>query len=212
VLQLRGRPCPGFALGAPGAFAQAQSDLQSQVSAVVVNAGDVYYQADVAAFVEDFSDAVASYQAAGQAGATSVGPEIDAGGASSTTSPLTQQAWTLNAQLAAISPSGSPDPANGVTSPYYTRADADSARALVVRMIALYQQAIDAGAAATGQQPPTPAGPVPSPSPPSSSSSSSSSSGGVSPWLWILPLGAVAGIGAAIVLSKPRGHHAPAYA
>lgn len=211
MLQLRGRPCPGFALGVPGAFAQAQSDLLSQVSVVVVDAGDVYYRADVDAYALDFSDAVASYQAAGQAGASSVGPEIDAAGASSTTSPLTGQAWTLNAQLAALAPSGATDPANHVTSPYYTHADADAARALVVQMIGLYQQAIDAGAAAMGQPPPSQVGPVPSPTPPSSSSTSSST-GGVSPWLWILPLGAVAGIAAAVVLSKPGGRHAPAYA
>jgi hypothetical protein len=209
VLQLRGRSVPGFALGA-STFVQAATDLQNQVT-LAVAAGDAYYLSDATGFRLDFSDATQAYQAAGQAGASSVGPEIDGAGASSTTSPLTQQAWALNGQLAALQPSGQPDPTNGVNAPYFNHADADRARGLVVSMIALYTQAIAAGAAASGQPVPPPPGPQPSPSPPSPSPSPApaSSSGASSPWLWLAPLVVAGGIFTAVVLQKgPRHAHA----
>jgi hypothetical protein len=183
-------------------------DLQNQVT-LAVAAGDAYYLADTTAFRLDFSDATQAYQAAGQAGASSVGPEIDAAGASSATSPLTQQAWSINAQLAALQPSGQPDPTNGVSAPYFNQADADRARGLVVTMIGLYTQAIAAGAAAQGQPVPPPPGPQPSPTPPSPTPSPAASSSSSSPWLWLIPVAAAGGIFAAVVLQKgPRHAHA----
>jgi hypothetical protein len=214
MLRLGGRSVPGFSLGAASSYAKASADLQAQVSDVVVKAGDAYYQADQKAFLLDYSDATKAYQAAGQAGASNVGPEIDAGGASSSTQPLTQQAWTLNGQLAQLVPSGAPDPSNGLTTAYYTQADADRARSLVVQMIDLYQQAIVAGSESSGQPVPQPSGPTPSPVPgapqqPSSPATSSSSSGSSSPWLWLIPVAAAGGIFAAVVLQKgPRHAHA----
>lgn len=209
MLQLRGRAVAGFALGA-STFAQSAADLQNQV-VLVVAAGDAYYLADSTAFRLDFTDATQAYQAAGQAGASSVGPEIDSAGASSTTSPLTQQAWNINAQLAAMQPSGLPDPTNGVNAPYFNHADADKARGLVVSMVALYSQAIATGAIASGQPAPPRPGPQPSPTPPSPNPqpTPASSSGTSSAWLWLVPVAAVGGIFAAVVLQKgPRHAHA----
>lgn len=211
MLLFRGRPVPGFSLGVASSFAQASADLQAQVSDVVVKAGDVYYQADQKAFDLDFSDATKAYQAAGQAGASNVGPEIDAAASGATTS-LTGAAWTLNGQLAALVPSGAPDPHNGLPSPYFTHADADQARALVVQMIDLYQQAIVAGAQGAGQPVPQPNGPTPSPVPgapqpppaPSTSSSSSSSA----PYI----VGALALLAGAVAWDLARGKYSHAHA
>jgi len=209
VLRIGNRIVPGFSLAAASSYVQPALDLQNQVT-LAVAAGDAYYLADTTAFRLDFSDATQAYQAAGQAGASSVGPEIDAAGASSATQPLTQQAWNLNAQLAALQPSGQPDPTNGVNAPYFNQADADRARALVVSMIGLYTQAIAAGAAAQGQPVPPPPGPQPSPTPPSPNPSpAASSSSSSSPWLWLIPVAAAGGIFAAALLQKgPRHAHA----
>ena len=163
-----GRPVPGFALGAGATFAQAATDLQNEVVLVVQSAGDSYYSANVKNLVLDFSDATEAYQAAGQAGATSVGPEIDSVGAPSVTKPLTQQAWVVNGQLATLPKSGLPDPKNDVSAPYYNQSDADEAKSLVSQMIDLYYQAINAGSAALKQPSPlkpSPSKPRPSPKP-----------------------------------------------
>jgi len=111
---------------ATGVYAQATTDLQNEVIAAA-GAGDTYLAAN------DFKGAVTAYQAAGNAGATSVGPEIDLAGNASVTQPYTQQAWTLNAALAAVN-SSSP-----------TQADAQTAQGYIRQMIGLYQQAIVAG-------------------------------------------------------------------
>jgi beta-glucanase (GH16 family) len=179
MLRLRGSPVRGFALADASAFARAQQDLDNQVL-LVVGAGDAYYNAHKAAATIDYSDAVASYQAAGQAGATSVGPEIDGAGAAGVTQPLTHQAWVLNGQLAALTKSGQP---SGSAIVYYTQTDADRARALVVQMAALYQQAITAGSSASS---------------PSTTSSSSSA-----PWIAI---GIATALAAAVVVSTRRSH------
>ena len=107
-----------------GNYAQASTDLQNQML-LPLEAGDLYYDAT------EFSNAVQSYRAAGQAGATSIGPEIDLAGAANVTQPLTQAAWKLNAQLASVSGSD--------------QASADQARAFATQMLSLYQQAIAAG-------------------------------------------------------------------
>lgn len=101
-------------------------DLQNEV-VLAAAAGDTYLAA------KDYAGAVKAYQAAGNAGATSVGPEIDLAGAPNVTQPLTQQAWTLNAALSAVNASTP------------TSVDAALAQGYVKKMVDLYQQAIAAG-------------------------------------------------------------------
>lgn len=108
-----------------GSIAQAQTDLTAMQT--TVTAGDTYLQA------AEYTNAVQAYQAAGNAGATVVGPEIDLSGAPNTTQPITQQAWTTNAALAAVNSSTS------------TQADATLAQGYAKQMVTLYQQAIAAG-------------------------------------------------------------------
>lgn len=78
-----------------------------------------------------WDSALATYQSAGQLGATTVGPAIDAetGGKSK---PETQQAWGINVQLAMIVADGRPD------APY-------QAKALVSQMTSLYAKARGGG-------------------------------------------------------------------
>jgi len=127
------------ALGAPGSpFAQANANLTAMMWAV--KAGDMYRQAG------EFANAIGAYQAAGNAGATVVGPDIDLAGAPSTTQPITQQAWALNGRLNGglwliggqlVPLSASP-----------TLEAATAAASAVKQMIAYYQQAIAVGTAA----------------------------------------------------------------
>jgi hypothetical protein len=162
VLLFGGRPVAGFGLDAvaPTTFLQAGVDLQNQVL-LVVGAGDAYYTENLATFDEDYSDAVLAYQAAGQAGATSLGPEIDSAGAPTVTKPLTKQAWTINGQLQAISKSGLPV---GTTPVYWNKTDADAAKILISKMVGLYTAAILNGSIAVKQPVPSPtAAPVASP-------------------------------------------------
>jgi hypothetical protein len=116
-----GGPLP-TAIVVSGDYAQASTDLQNQVL-LPMQAGDIYYSHG------EYANALASYQAASQAGATSVGPEIDLVGAANVTQPFTQKAWQLNAKLAQAT-------------------DADTARALATQMLSLYRQAMSTGAAA----------------------------------------------------------------
>ena len=109
-------------------FAQAAGDLANRVNAVIAS-GDGYASSG------NNPSAVSAYQAAGQAGATAVGPEIDMAGASSITQGITQQAVSLNSTLQAL---------NNSTS---TTTDAQTAAGLAKQMAALYAQAIDAGRA-----------------------------------------------------------------
>lgn len=109
-------------------YTKAQTNLANQVAAVVA-AGDAY----LAAQPPEYSAAVSAYQAAGNAGATSVGPEIDLAGRPAATQPLTQQAWLLNRGLAAMTPATA------------DAAYAQSAQSTVKNMVLLYNQAIDAG-------------------------------------------------------------------
>jgi hypothetical protein len=109
------------------AFAQSATDLATMNT--VISAGD----SGVA--TSAWQGAVASYQSAGNQGATVIGPEIDLAGASSITSPITQQAVSLNSTLQAL---------NNSTS---TQTDAMTAQGLAKQMAALYSQAIDAGRA-----------------------------------------------------------------
>jgi len=161
VLSRGGHPVIGFGLASASTFAQAETDLQNQVIAVIA-AGDVYYRENVANFYLDFSDATLAYQAAGQAGATSIGPEIDAVGVA-LTPPIVQQALTLNDSLQALPKTGLPDSENKLAA-YHNQADADKAKTLVSQMVALYNQAISEGSAAL-RQPVSTNVPQPSPSP-----------------------------------------------
>ena len=121
-------------------------DLNNQVVAAAA-AGDTYLSQG------DYKGAITAYQAAGMAGATSVGPEIDLVGMPNVTQPFTQQAWQLNAALAAVNNgSGQPQPVPGVPGGFThppgappTAADANSAKSLIGQMISLYTQAIAAG-------------------------------------------------------------------
>jgi hypothetical protein len=117
-----------WAIGAGGhvmrmGLGDAAGDLQA--FNLSVSAGDTYLNAG------EFTNAISAYQAAGAAGASVVGPEIDVqtGGASK---PLTQQAWAINGNLAAI---------NGITS-----WDAQNAQGFARQMQNLYNQAITASA------------------------------------------------------------------
>jgi hypothetical protein len=128
-------------LGGIPDFQNAATDLANQVTAVIAT-GDTY----AAASPVDPASALKAYKAAGQAGATIVGPEIDLAGASWVTQPLTHQAWVSNGDLQAI-----------------TTTDAASlsrARTFVTNMQALWTQAISDGTEAvlTGRQPPRAAG------------------------------------------------------
>lgn len=119
----------GIALPSAGPFDQAQIDLVNQVNGPIY-AGNVYLAEG------NYGAAVLAYQAAGQAGATSVGPEIDLAGAAWVTQPLTHQAWISNGDLAAIASTGA------------TQAQAQTAQIYISNMSALWQQAINDGIAA----------------------------------------------------------------
>lgn len=117
-------------------YSTASTDLANQFT-LVVTAGDTY----LAATPPEYDAAVSAYQAAGEAGATSVGPAIDSVG-SPFTKPLTHQAWLINASLAAV-PGGASA----------TLENARQAQAYAKQMGALYTQAI-----ALGINPPPPGG------------------------------------------------------
>ena len=120
-------------------FEQAATDLNNQVIAVVT-AGDTYANAAT----PDLAQALSSYKAAGQAGATAVGPEIDLAGAWWVTQPLTHQAWVSNGDLQAITATDA--------------ASVGTAKIYITNMVALWQQAINDGTVALleGKQQPSP--------------------------------------------------------
>jgi hypothetical protein len=113
------------------AYSAAETALANQVSAVVA-AGDTYMNASP----PEYSSAVAAYQGAGSAGAVSIGPAIDAAVPANIkiTQPFTQQAWTLNAALAAVN-----------AAPNASQSDARLAQSYAKQIVALYNQAIIAG-------------------------------------------------------------------
>lgn len=173
---------PSGQLAAAGPFAQAQSDLNVMVA--TIQAGDSALKSGQYAY------AVQVYQAAGNVGATIVGPDIDLGGAPNTTQPITQQAWLLNGRLASglwlI---------NGQLVPLASSNtyEASAAAAAAVRqMVTYYQQAIAAGTAALQTPPPFPG--------PTTSTNTIAA--------WAIGLGVVAGLGWAVWRS--RREHAPA--
>jgi hypothetical protein len=116
-------------------FAKVQTDLDNQVVAVIA-AGDTYMNA----VPPEYKAAIEAYQAAGNAGAVAVGPEIDVLAPQAQT--LTQAAWQANAALATV----------GTTQP-----SIDSARVAqgyAKQMATLYGQAIAAGRSGTVLTPP----------------------------------------------------------
>lgn len=114
-------------VGDAAAFTQAATDLHNQLE-LPIQAGDTYLQAG------DAASALSAYKAAGQVGAGTLGPEIDAAGAPSVTQSYTQYAWGLNGQLAAAT-------------------DATAAQGLVHEMLVTYQDAIQNGALALNAAP-----------------------------------------------------------
>ena len=138
-----------------GPYAQSQQDLNNEVSAVVA-AGDTYLASN------EFANAVQAYMAAGQAGVTNVGPEIDLAGSPNNTAPWTHRAWVINAALqtqgqaainagTASAPALPPDDGSATGTPAATgrpsAEDAAVAQAQAKQIAQFYQQAILAGAA-----------------------------------------------------------------
>jgi Transglutaminase-like superfamily len=125
-------PWPWRSIGAAATvtadpFIQSANDLTTMNT--VISAGDTGVSSS------NWQGAVSSYQAAGNQGATVLGPEIvsASAAASGITGPIIQQAVTLNSTLQALNNS----------TPNST--DATTAQGLVKQMAALYAQAIDAG-------------------------------------------------------------------
>jgi hypothetical protein len=153
-------------------YGQALTDLQNQVQ-TPIKAGDVYLGQN------DYAGALTAYQAAGQVGATNVGPEIDLVGAAAYTQPWTQKAWVANGTLAALGPVLNTDP--------NAKSIATQAQTLVKGMLANYVSAIQAGQTSFNQGNP---GPVPTPAP---------AWGFTEVVPWMLGAGLVAGLGYAYV-------------
>jgi hypothetical protein len=124
-------PLPVTTLPQSGPFTQSAADFQSGVI-LPIQAGDAYYNAG------QYADAITAYKAAGQTGATTVGPEIDISGAAAVTQKFTQNAWVTNAELQKMSDTYPTSDA---------KKNADLARWDVFIMFLLYQQALAAGQA-----------------------------------------------------------------
>jgi hypothetical protein len=133
-------PLPATTLPTSGPFAQSATDFKAGVI-LPIQAGDAYYNAG------QFQDAITAYKAAGQSGATTVGPEIDLGGAGAVTQKFTQKAWVINGGLQ--SRTGTDQQA------------ADLARWDVFMMFLLYQQALAAGQTVLAKKGATPPGATP---------------------------------------------------
>ena len=162
---------PPGTLQASGPYAQAQTDLNNQVG-VTIQAGDAYLAA------KEYGNAIQAYMAAGNAGATSIGPEIDLAGAPNVTQPYTQKAWLLNGALQQAG--GSATAAGKMPAAQ----DAQVAQGYAKQMLAYYQQAIAAGSAT----PNTVKGP--------------GSQSGISPGWWILGLAVAGGVTWGLVRTK----------
>ena len=133
---------PGLGmLGASGPYAtvynQSVVDLNSMIA--MVAAADALLASNPAG-------ALAQYQAAGNMGATVIGPEIDLAGAPNATQPWTQFSWQINQQLASTT-------------------DPNVASTLVRGMLSDYQNALGAGTAALQSTQPNSSPQVPGVSP-----------------------------------------------
>ncbi len=105
------------------------ADLSDSISGMIAanNAASAYLAAG------EWDNAVEAYKAAGNAGATQVGPGIDAR-THGVSGPQTHQAWILNGELANVN-SG---PSNGTPA---TQTDANNAAGLFSQMYNIYQAA-----------------------------------------------------------------------
>jgi hypothetical protein len=118
-------------LATPSPFTQALADINEM--STEITAADALANASG---TTDYSSAVTAYQAAGQFGATTVGPETDLAGYPNITQPFTQAAWNINTALA------------GITTTSATQNDAQNAATLARTMLSYYQQAAAAGTVA----------------------------------------------------------------
>jgi hypothetical protein len=150
-------------------YGQALVDLQNMVQ-TPVGIADTYLAGG------NYASALTAYQAAGQAGATVVGPEIDLVGAPAYTQPLTKQAWITNGTLAGISP--------------VNQTNAALAQSLVKEMLASYVAAIQAGQTAFNG-----GNPGEAPAPPWAMNSVLT---------WMLGAGIAAGVGYAYVSTRSK--------
>jgi hypothetical protein len=143
------------------AYATATSELaamNAQIGAADASLDNTRTAAGAAWSSADYSAAVKTYQAAGQMGATQIGPAIDAAGNPGATQALTQKAWALNGELASIEST-----ATGAASSYQ---DAQEAQAYSKAMASDYSQAIAAGQGASSTSSPAPTNLPPPPLPP----------------------------------------------
>lgn len=161
-------------VGDANAMQAAATDLQNEVG-LVITAGDGYVEDTP----PDYTSALSAYKAAGQAGATVVGPEIDLAGASAVTQPLTHQAWVSNGDLQALITADAPTVA--------------TAKQYISNMHALWQQAITDGMEALLSPNPTRAE---DPHPAVSAKSALA---------WVIGLGVVGGLAYAYAAETPRG-------
>jgi hypothetical protein len=122
----------------PNAYTQVQGDLAAFET--TLGAGLIYLRGG------EYNSAVDAYKAAGNAGATIIGPEIDGLGAPTVSQPYTQAAWTLNGQLAAINSTSS----TGIAA---TAVDANSAATIAGNMDGQYKAALGAALAGLGVSP-----------------------------------------------------------
>jgi hypothetical protein len=122
------------------ALDRAQNDLNTQFQGV-----NAVTQSYIAGSPPDYPTAVQALQAIGNAAVSSTGVGGEIFAAAPDQKPLTDQAWQLNAQLAAVPQANA------------SATDAANAEAIITRMFALYQQAINNARAAP---PPAPAPPM----------------------------------------------------
>ena len=119
---------PARMIGAPAdLYGQAQADLATKMQTQLT-------VGDTANTAGQYVQAITAYVAAGNAGATVIGPEIDLAGYPNVTQPWTQAAWQMNGALATIAATTTP-----------TQTDATSAQTIAYDMLSYYQSAITAG-------------------------------------------------------------------
>jgi hypothetical protein len=115
----------GATLGDPSSLGDVPTDKAGFDNSIAIG--------DTALAAGNWGAAITAYQSAGNLGATTLGPEIDAQTAGAS-QPITQQAWGINTTLATLPTDSSA-----------TAQDAQAAQGLVQQMKGLYEQAIQAG-------------------------------------------------------------------
>jgi len=151
ALEYVGAPLDASTLGADpsinAALDRAQNDLNAQAQGVVAIAS-----AYITSQTPDYTQAVTSIQAIGNAAVSSAGisGEIDSAGFASVTQPITQQAWKVNRDQLSTIDAASAD-----------QGAAQTAQTAIGQMFSLFQQAISAARSANNAA--TPATPPPAP-------------------------------------------------